>query len=258
MSDSKDEMKQAGNTLTTPIYLKTDPDAPCSDDDSVFYLLTASGLFMCRNHAFFRSCVPAHHWPSELAPHHERLDLDRHPKIPAEKFERIVGFFAAVATRHGAEAAALIVWNETTREVDFHIPDQQASVVHSRWGGSYACDVRYTVPALPAHLRVIGDVHSHADGSAYASAMDQLDESYRPGLHIVVGRIFQEPPEFHCEFVVDGIRFPLDTSEVLEDYTSRRVDVPEAWHAKLEIETTDHRPWPSQGAAWSGPVGSEH
>ena len=59
-------MTRPENGPVTPIYVKTDPRMPWPDD-TFFYLMTADGLFACRNHKFFRSCVPAPRWPSELA-----------------------------------------------------------------------------------------------------------------------------------------------------------------------------------------------
>ena len=55
------------------------------------------------------------------------------------------------------------------------------------------------------------------------------------GLHIVVGRIFWEPPEFHCEFVVDGVRFPVRFLEAVERYEQRRDDVPRQWIERVEV-----------------------
>jgi hypothetical protein len=85
---------------------------------------------------------------------------------------------------------------------------------------------------------LIGDIHSHVDGAAYASGIDKADEAYRPGLHIVVGRIREEPPEFHCAVTADGMRFPVkDIGLVLEDYQRRRCqEVPEEWIAKVRVE----------------------
>jgi len=46
----------------TPIYLKLD-DAADWPPDRAFYLLSREGLFLCRNHEFFSSCVRADRWP---------------------------------------------------------------------------------------------------------------------------------------------------------------------------------------------------
>ena len=65
------------------------------------------------------------------------------------------------------------------------------------------------------------------------------------GMHVVVGRIFGEPPEFHCEFVVDGARFPVGLSEVVERYERRRDDVPPQWIDRVEVLV---QRWDNRGA----------
>ena len=156
--------------------------------------------------------------------------------MPRGQLERIVGFFARVGELHQAEAAALLLWDREARKMKFTIPTQRATVSESWDGFRYPLDVHYDVPQLAPNTILLGDIHSHVDGSAYASSTDKLDESYRAGLHIVVGRIRREPPEFHCEFVVDGVRFYLDPAQALQGYRRRRDDVPEAWLERVEID----------------------
>ena len=238
--------------LTTPIYVKTDPNMPWPSDPS-FYLLTANGLFLCRNHEFFSSCVAARRWPGELALQQRGLTL-RYPPIPKAEFERIVGFFGQIAEIHGSEAAVLLVWDRSREVVRVVVPDQVAGVSEGWSGRRYAKDVRYEQPLdLPPHQRVIGSVHSHVEGAAYASATDKDDEAYKPGLHVVVGRISTEPPDLHCEVVVDGSRFTVDPSAVLEGYETRDDGFPPEWIDRVQVEID--RPPYSTGwstGTWNG------
>ena len=59
----------------TPVYLKVSEDMPWPKKEKVFYLLSRDGLFLCRNHEFFSSSVPAPKAPSELAGHERQLKL---------------------------------------------------------------------------------------------------------------------------------------------------------------------------------------
>jgi hypothetical protein len=198
--------------------------------------MTSSGLFLCRNHRFFTSSVPVDHWPAELASHAPFLRL-RYPRLPQPMFERIIGFFAVIGETFGAEAAALLAWNEPERRVEVIVPKQR-SFVSSGWSGRcYPLSVEYEVPPLPDGWIWIGDAHSHADEAAYASAQDEKDEHHRPGLHIVVGRICDEPPEFHIEATVDGTRFRIKKLEtVVEGYERRRIaEVPTEWINNVEV-----------------------
>jgi hypothetical protein len=235
-------MKCSGQHLFTPLYLKLSDAMPWPEEEKAFYLLTSDGLFLCRNTTFFRSCVPVTECPSELAGHQPFLKLN-YPRSPRRLMEQVIGFFDIIGERYASEAAVLIAWNQTSNAVEVIVPDQVGIVGTSYYGNPYPLELEYEVPPLPPHLVLLGDIHSHVDGLAYASYMDKSDETYRPGLHLVVGRILDEPPQFHCEAIADGVRFEVrDLSMILEGYHQRRVnEVPGEWLNKLTI-----KPWSSK------------
>ena len=69
--------------------------------------------------------------------------------------------------------------------------------------------------------------------------MDNREE-HRPGLHIIVGRLIsRDPPDFHAEIVVDGMRFGVKPELVLEGYEHRREQVPEEWMDQLQVEVRE-------------------
>ena len=229
-------MSQSKTSLLTPIYIKPRADTAWPED-SVFYMLTGSGLFLCRNNQFYQSAVPAPRSPVELAKQESFLAV-RYPKVSRRLMEYIVGYFDCVADTHGTEAAVLLAFNKTTRRVQIVVPDQVATVTRNGWGTVFPIGVEYEIPAnLSPELTLIGDVHSHVDSAAYASYIDKHDETYRPGLHIVVGRLNCEPPEFHIEAVTDGTRFTVEQDMVLGGYGQRRTDIPEAWMEKITVQT---------------------
>lgn len=234
-------MKCSGNQLYTPVYLKTTETMPWPENEPVFHVLSRDGLFVCRNHQFFTSCVPTKTWPTELAGQKPFLHL-RYPRLPRALIERIVGFFDLVGELRSSEAAVLIAWDRETETIVPVVPPQTGTVSTNWYGKSYPMDLEYEIPTLPPHLLLIGDIHSHVDGPAYASFTDQSDEVHRPGLHLVVGRIQDEPPEFHAEVVADGLRFRVrDLNLVLEGYRHRRRhEVPREWLTQLTV-----KPWSS-------------
>jgi proteasome lid subunit RPN8/RPN11 len=229
-------MKGSNHQPLTPIYLKMDETMPWPEDKT-FYVLSRDGLFLCRNHQFFSSCVPADRWPSELAAQRPFLQFD-YPRLPQRLVEQVVGFFDIIGEQYASEAAVLLAWNRETGEIQGLVPEQTGTVGYSYYGKPYPMDLRYDVPQLPPHLLLIGDIHSHVDGAAYASWTDKADEAYRPGLHLVVGRIRDEPPEFYCAVVADGTRFRVqDLARVMEGYRCRRQDeVPPEWIARVSVE----------------------
>jgi hypothetical protein len=220
----------------TPVLIKTAAEQPWPDDQRTFYILGRDGLYLCRNHEFFQSCVPARRGPSELEEQATFL-RPRFPMIPRAIFERAVGFFDQVADLHTAEATVLLVWDRKMKRVRLTVPEQTATV-SATWNGTrYPIGVHYVPPSnLPTDWVPFGDIHSHVDYSAYASSTDVADEVHTAGLHVVVGRILSEPPEIHVEAVVDGTRFKLDASQVIEDYHRRRMNVPGAWIDRVQIK----------------------
>lgn len=232
--------------LLTPIYLKLSADMPWPETE-VFYLLTNDGLFLCRNHPFFRSCVATNQFPGELAAHTSFLRL-RYPKVPQRLFEKVVGYFAQVAIRHCAEAAVLLVWNRRAQRMEAIVPEQTSYVMVKWEGDAYPIKVHYAVPRLPTHFQLIGDIHSHPVDSAYRSRKDDLDHTHFPGLHIIVGRLHNEPPDLHLVVMVDGLSFEIrDPELVIEGYRRRRIhEVPRRWMEKIAIRRLMRHEIPEQ------------
>lgn len=239
-------MSQPKASLMTPIYIKPRTDTAWPKD-AVFYMLTASGLFLCRNNPFYTSCVPTPRWPTELATQKSFLEV-HYPKIARRLLELVVGYFDRVADEHGSEAAVLLAWNKRSEHVEIVVPEQVATISRNGWGDVFPVGVEYKIPAnLAPDRTIIGDVHSHVDGAAYSSYVDKHDETYRAGLHIVVGRLGDEPPEFHIEAVTDGARFVVEPELILAGYHKRRVDVPDDWMEKITVKTYGRKYYDDDG-----------
>lgn len=213
--------------LGVPVYLKTDNEP--LPKDKLYYLLTRDGLFLGRNHPFFSSCIPAKTGPGELAEQKSTVTLN-YPPIPRDLFQRAVGFFHLVFKAHHWESALILAWNRNTQAMELVCPEQKASGAH----------VDYTIPTLPHHLSLIGDIHSHCDFSPRCSYTDEEDEMKRPGLHLVVGYIDKEPPTLYAATVVDSHRFELNNPwDLVEDYIQRdTANVPPEW-----IELVKEKKW---------------
>jgi hypothetical protein len=232
--------------LATPVYLKTDVDDPWPED-KMFYLLTADGMFLCRNHAFFQSCAPAKTGPTHLAKQ-AAFCKPNYPLIPRVLIERAVGFFHLINEKKHWESALILVWNRETEKVELVCHDQKAN----------GAKVEYEIPKLPPHQLVIGDLHCHMDWSPEPSYMDEHDEMNRPGLHIIVGKMQKEPPEFYACVVADGERFKVTKpKELFEDYIQRNTkDVPADWEAKVKEKKWEGGDYYMGGGHWGGYSGS--
>lgn len=229
-------LPEQADELLTPVFLAHGPAvASPGAEPRTYYVLAANGLFLVRNHAFFRSSVPAPSFPSELGEQHEAFE-PRFPKIPRDMLERIVAFFSAVAEAYGAEAGVLLYWDPEASAVHVIAPPQVATITRGYRGRGQPVGLHYEVPhGVPPAWILFGDVHSHAQLAAFASATDQDDEVHAPGLHIVVGEIHREPPSFHVEAVVDERRFTLSLADVVEGYERRATRFPLKWLRRLRV-----------------------
>ena len=238
-----------GSARAAPVLLKTDPELPWPEDERLFYVLGRDGLYICRNHQFFRSCVRARSGPSELENQASFLK-PAFPLIPRTLFEQVVGFFDRIGDLHNAEASVLLAWDSEQQRVRIVVPEQTATVSRSWDGSQYPIGLHYTPPSFPTGWIPFGDIHSHVRLPAYASQTDKDDETHSAGLHIVVGRIHKEPPDIHAEGVVDGTRFVLSASQVIEDYRARSRDIPKRWIERVEVEQ-DTKWWSSSATVQS-------
>lgn len=243
----------------TPIIVKTDHMQPWPED-KFFYILAEGGLYKCRNHQFYSSAIKVDDGPRELVKQ-EEFCVSRYPKVPKHLMEQIVAFFAAIADKHDTEAIILLYYNTQTQQVELVCPEQWSEVWESNitkgkfWGGM---NIKYNTPFdQPPHMMLIGDVHSHVNITAFASGVDTGDEENRPGgLHLIIGHINREPPQFYADIVVDGERFKVkELDDVMEGYGKRADTVPVEWFEKFSLKvappyepkTYNHNVWKGDG-----------
>jgi len=224
--------------MPIPLYLKTDAQM-ARPTDPEFYWITRDGAFLCRNHPFFQSDVPTRRPVKALAAHEPRCVV-RYPKVKASTLEFIVGFFGRVYQLHRSESVVLLLWDLEAQRYKVHVPEQQAGVWESYSGVRSPDDVRYTVPMLPPRHLLVGDVHCHGNMAAFASSTDRADERYRDGVHVIVGHVESEPPEFHLELAIDGSRFGLEMGQVFEGYERRRRFVPRKWLDQVRVKVDSY------------------
>jgi hypothetical protein len=233
--------------LLTPIYVQDSAQPATWPADKVFYRLANNGLFLCRNHEYFRSAVPAPRWPTELGPQPSFVDA-HFPLIERELLELVVGFFDRAYMLRGAESVVLLAVRRGTQRLEVVVPEQLATSYRNWRGEVLAENVRYTPPLdLAADLTCIGDIHCHCDMAAYSSAQDKSDETYVSGLHLVVGHMDREPPQFHAEVVVDGQRFIVDPKALIAGYQRRNKGFPSEWLDRHRVEYQGYQPGGSYG-----------
>ena len=87
--------------------------------------------------------------------------------------------------------------------------------------------------------------------SAFASGTDTFDETHRPGIHIIVGKIYDKVPQFYCDAVADGERFKVDDLDLVCEGFDKvdTASVPPEWLTKSKVE---EKKWETSGDGYMG------
>lgn len=216
----------------------------------VRYVVAADGAFLERRTPLYSTCVRVPGPLASLGSHDEhcRLTCGRLPRLMTRA---MLAFFRAAYHLHGGEAALVLLYDPIRRAFRWHCPPQTVEV-HQGFGGRLRASdsVEYEMPLnLPEGCVVFGDAHSHGELPAVPSGTDKHDESHKDGLHLIVGRLDRPGGiDYHADFVMDGRRFTLGPSAVLEDPRCEPLSrVPAAWLRCIRIKRTS--PW-SFGSHW--------
>ncbi len=205
-----------------PVYIKDEKFQ--QPEDPIYYLVTADGVFLVKNTQFFTCATKVGSIPN-LKKHKEELILKLPGKIPADQLRRVVAFFQKVYQMHQAEAAVVIYYSPEEAEYSLVVPDQKVS----------GASAHYTVKGTPDGLLRVGEFHSHARMKASHSGIDDADEEHDDGLHITIGNL-DTIPSYSCSMVVDGKRYSLDLSDVVQ--YEEEAEIPDEWLARVKATTT--------------------
>lgn len=196
------------------VYLKNEEFA--EPKDQIYYLVTASGIFLVKRNSFFCSSVKVE-GISLLKEHKEFLKLCLPKEIPYRLMAQIVDFFKKVFCKFKGEAIALIYYSLNNNEYKVVIPEQKVT----RGGCNYKVKQK-----MPSDCLLFATCHSHADIDAFHSPIDDKDEKHCDGFHITVGNV-DILPTFSCSAVVGGRRFKVKPSDLIEGMAEQ--EMPKEW-----------------------------
>jgi len=218
-----------------PLYLKTpefvEPSA------SLYYLVTANGIFLVQKTALFSSITKAQAVPGLLS--QEASCQLCFPRVPRAVMEQVYGFFQAVYEHWQGEAIVFLYYAPESGTFRIAVPSQtlfRYQSVSGRWRTERR--VVYGSLPRPQGFVKLGDVHSHADLSAFFSCTDDQDDT-EDGLRIVLGDLHYVQPDVSVSFVANGTRFLLEPEEVLEDF-STPLPPPQEWLEQVSCQEEDH------------------
>jgi PRTRC genetic system protein A len=121
--------------------------------------------------------------------------------IPGEHLVSILDHFRAALPN---EAAAFVLWNESTLEFALHSP-----VIDEAMPSRLV----YRTPVLPPDWHVVCDIHSHGTGPAYFSATDDADDAHATKISLVIGRLdHSDGPVVASRLCAGGMFLPVSRS----------------------------------------------
>jgi hypothetical protein len=216
------------------------------------YVLGRDGLHLERCTGMYTSSVKVDGPIPFLEPHPQQCQLHCGP-IPVEMLRQMVGFFQAAYEMHHGEAALVLLYYPETGQFAWHCPKQTIEM-YSCWGRYYPEDsVQYDNPlTLPEGAVHFGDAHSHI-GPPSPSIVDHNDETHLDGLHIIVGYINSRIPKWHIDFCIDGHRFSVPPSVMLEAVPEAPFpDPPEEWMKEIHVVYPKSYYKSSSNSDWQG------
>lgn len=143
-------------------------------------------------------------------------------KIPYAVILKALDFFRVVYKKHSAEAAVLLLYQDG--EWDLSAPEQEVG------GASVDYQVR---PVDKEGKLLVGSIHSHPNFGASFSGIDDKDDKYFDGIHIVLGNVDKDIPDIVVSAAVNDSRIELKPEDVIEGWPSPPV-------------TEDDHPWLGQ------------
>ncbi len=230
-----------------PILIKDGETA--EPDDSLYYVVSASGVFQVRNTPGYRAVTRASGDIPGLHSEHEHLDL-RCPPVPEDLVDEVLAFFRDVYQRYGGESIVILFYRPDTREFRVRAPEQTISRYRG-WDGSWRVvqHLDYEHVSRPAGFLRFGSIHSHPASAAYASYTDCADEQFEDGLHIVVGDLDLAQQSRSAAFVANGVRFDLEPDEVFAARPLPDAPARAAWMDRVKSVEVD-RPFYGWSRAW--------
>lgn len=196
------ELKPKGfDILPLTWKIESKDDVPATNG-MPYYLFASEGLYIVRDGFLGRSMVPTKKYPPNLSSAgvwaRGYFNYNAKP-IPGEIMAQAVDFFRVVWDKHRTEAELLFLFNEEANQYKLFVPAQKVT--------SGSVKSLYRPEDVPTGWYVIGSIHSHCNFGAFHSGVDTNDASTFNGLHITVGHVDRENPEFAVMVAIDGLNF---------------------------------------------------
>ena len=143
-------------------------------DDDILYIVCKEGTYLKKKLGIMESITPVKN--ISILQSIEMMATMHIKPIPGTLFASVMDFFRQVYSEHKSEAIVLLFYNEEKRVYKIIPPAQEVS----------GAGVDYNRAMTLEGYTMVGDIHSHANFSAFHSGIDDADEKSFDGLHITI------------------------------------------------------------------------
>jgi PRTRC genetic system protein A len=165
------------------------------------YILARDGYYLKKRTPLFEAIVKVDELP-DLEEQKVSAKLLA-PKIPYALIQDARKFFQAVYSKFQGEAMVFLLLEGDSWEI---VPAKQEVS---------QANVSYENALHKEGKRPAGTIHSHCNMSASFSHTDDEDDKCFDGVHITLGKIFEEIPDIVASLAVNGHRFNADPEMII-------------------------------------------
>lgn len=205
--------------------------------DLPYFMGTKDGWYVNTPTLFGVAHVPAKSGPATLGKVETNFDMNE-KRVPQWLIMKAHDFFKKIWESKHTEAMVYIIHHPVKDIFNLWVPEQYCT------GASV--NYRLQPGAIKSGWQAVGTIHSHCNFGAFHSGTDQHDMSGMPGLHITIGHVDRDWPEFAVALSANGQQFDVDKGiERIMDRDELKDpkgydDAPEWW---LDLVKTGSAPW---------------
>lgn len=212
------------------------------------FMATKKGWYVNTPTLFGVAHVPARKEPAHLGEVETTFKLND-TALPKWLIKKAHDLFSRVWEKQKTEAMVYIVHHPVLDRFNLWVPEQYVT------GSSVS--YRLQPGQMKGGWQAVGTIHSHCNFGAFHSGTDDHDMDGMPGIHITIGHVDRDWPEFAIALSVNKQKFDVDKIESIWDETAE-VDhkgydtAPDWW---LDLIKTGSAPWTGSTVKYSkGPV----
>jgi PRTRC genetic system protein A len=128
-------------------------------------------------------------------------------KFPEHLMRQAHDFFRAVWNKYQTESSLYIIYNRESDTFRLWAPEQYVT----------STSVNHKLDILPSSWNAVGTIHSHCNFSAFHSGTDSHDMAGMPGLHITIGQVDQDTPEYAIAMSMGDTQFTVKYEDIISD-----------------------------------------